>query len=197
MANFVGSTTEVNPDVDSSPFLPHQEECEEEHHDGTMFGTTINTLTAIIGGGILAIPLALANASIIPGVVLMLLCGSAAVLTSYFLICVCEHTQRFTYKDLMNAAFPNHVRWAGKLAEAVIFTTSFFSLIVYARVIGNSIPPVLDDFIGHKGWWPHFWLWIIIAGVFFTVLTCARKMSELRWSSRLGMFFHFVCVFPM
>ena len=120
MANFVGSTTEVNPDVDSSPFLPHQEECEEEHHDGTMFGTTINTLTAIIGGGILAIPLALANASIIPGVVLMLLCGSAAVLTSYFLICVCEHTQRFTYKDLMNAAFPNHVRWAGKLAEAVM-----------------------------------------------------------------------------
>ena len=82
-------------------------------------------------------------------------------------------------------------RWITMIMEAIIFLNNYGSITVYSRVIADSIPPVLNDFFGAGGAWTSTWLWIVGPGLVFFLLSCARGMEELKWTSIVG----FVTIF--
>jgi amino acid permease len=92
-------------------------------------------------------------------------------------------------------------RWLRKCTvtalEVVVFLFSFGALVVYARVISDSIPPVIESFLGGRGFWTARLTWLIAGGIVFFLLSCSRNMEELKWSSTVGfitIFFIVVCV---
>ena len=70
--------------------------------------------------------------------------------------------------------------------EVIVFLNNYFSLVVYGRVIADSIPPVARDFLHASGFFAEGYGWLIIGGIVFFFLSCARKMEELKWTSLLG-----------
>lgn len=77
------------------------------------------------------------------------------------------------------------------VVESIIFCSNFGTLVVYARVIADSMPPVVDNVCRQLKWEPfpvltHEGLWLATSGVTFFLLSCARGMEELKWSSLIG-----------
>jgi len=87
-------------------------------------------------------------------------------------------------------------RWITMVMEAIIFLNNYGTITVYSRVIADSIPPVLNDFFGADGVWTSTWLWIVGPGIIFFLLSCARGMEELKWTSMVGFatIFYVVCL---
>eukprot|EP00672_Neobodo_designis_P023247 CAMPEP_0174849170 /NCGR_PEP_ID=MMETSP1114-20130205/13934_1 /TAXON_ID=312471 /ORGANISM="Neobodo designis, Strain CCAP 1951/1" /LENGTH=615 /DNA_ID=CAMNT_0016083483 /DNA_START=35 /DNA_END=1882 /DNA_ORIENTATION=+ len=74
------------------------------------------------------------------------------------------------------------------LIDIVVFCNNYAMLAVYSRVIIDSIPPVLVQFlrVPHSSIWASEEFWCIAPGVIFFGLTSVRNMAELKWSSILG-----------
>lgn len=75
--------------------------------------------------------------------------------------------------------------------ESVVFCTNYGTLIIYARVIADSMPPVVGNVFRQLHWTPQPLLlsevfWLAASGVVFFLLSCAKNMEELKWSSLLG-----------
>ena len=72
------------------------------------------------------------------------------------------------------------------IVRIIVLLYNFGTLAVFGRVIADSIPPVIEDFLHLSGLWTKSYTWLGFAGVIFFFLTCARKMEELKWTSLLG-----------
>ena len=81
-------------------------------------------------------------------------------------------------------------RWRRKVAitilELIVFLNNYGVLIVYSRVISDSIPPVVESFLGGSGFWTSRVTWLAAGGIVFFALSCSRNMEELKWSSTVG-----------
>lgn len=95
--------------------------------------------------------------------------------------------------DELHLLFWKHeagMRWRRKVTisatEVVVFLFSFGALVVYARVISDSLPPVIESFLGGGGFWTSRLTWLVAGGLVFFLLSCSRNMEELKWSSAIG-----------
>jgi amino acid permease len=149
----------------------------------TVISTAVNMVCNIVGGGVLAIPAALREASVIPGVCLVLLMAVISVYSMVLLTLCCEKTKRFTYKDLLTLSFNER---AGRLFEVVLFCYTFGITVGYARIVADSMPAVMGDFLHAKGIFTQSWFWLIAGGAIFFPLSSLKQLSELKWSSALG-----------
>nr|CCC94076.1 unnamed protein product [Trypanosoma congolense IL3000] len=204
---------------------------EEEPRYGTVAGATVNTLCNVVGAGVLSLPLALHNASIVGGFVLLFFMAILGGVAAYMVIVGCEATKRFSFAEVVaHALFPAHdfeefCLRAGKpvshnvnlvggstreidelheqhkkrlitqrlrrriiivLLELLIFFNNYGTLIIYSRVIGDSMPPVVRSYLHASGIFVTRTFWLVTSGVIFFFLSCARHMDELKWTSLLG-----------
>ncbi|CUG86176.1 amino acid transporter, putative [Bodo saltans] len=196
-----------------------------QNETGTVFGTTFNTITNVIGGGVLALPDAMYQSSIGVGVILCVFSSIASTFAVYVLVHACEYYERFSMMDVwshalyppaptdvvmaavyrkedniinnreepeLDAFFESEERkarwrvWMSDFMIVLIFLYNFGCLVLYGVVIGDSLPPVVQNFFHGSGIWIDKGTWLIVGGVAFFALTCVRKMSELMWSSILG-----------
>jgi len=91
--------------VDDSAALHHHEAepllLPHAQPEATVWGTVFNLVCNIIGVGVLAIPLALRNASLGFGVVLIAAFGFIAAFAGYVLSVACEYTGKFSQNLLL------------------------------------------------------------------------------------------------
>ncbi|KPA81503.1 transmembrane amino acid transporter protein- like protein [Leptomonas pyrrhocoris] len=72
------------------------------------------------------------------------------------------------------------------LMEFVVFCSNYGTLVIYSKVIADSMPPVVSYITHSEGFLVSKYFWLAAGGVVFFVLSCARNMEELKWSSLLG-----------
>ena len=101
----------------------------------------------------------------------------------YFITACADHTQEFDYGRLLHRGLGRGVARA-VLCVLVLFPLS--SLVSYARVVADAIPPVLQDFLGASGFVATDVCWLIIGGVVFFAISCRRTLNELFISSIFG-----------
>lgn len=186
---------------------------------------TFNTITNVIGGGVLNLPYAMHQASIVVASILCVISSAVSCFSVYTLVQACEYYQRFSMMDVWAfALFPQakhhdmeratnrrkeclandledeeNDRFLEKEEQyakyrdymitfmiVVIFLYNFGCLVLYGVVIADSLPPVVQNFFHGSGIWVEKPTWLIAGGIVFFVLSCARKMDELMWSSILG-----------
>ncbi|CAJ1993843.1 amino acid transporter [Leishmania donovani] len=72
------------------------------------------------------------------------------------------------------------------LMELIVFSSNYGALVIYSKVIADSMPPVVSYATHTDGFLVSKYFWLITGGVVFFVLSCSRNMEELKWSSLLG-----------
>ncbi|KAH9578003.1 Amino acid transporter [Trypanosoma melophagium] len=198
---------------------------------GTVVGASINTLCNVIGAGVLSLPLAMYEASVTGGVVLMVYIAILAGFSAFAVVVGCEATQRFSFTEVLaftlfpprtfeeycasvlNVPAEDYIeaekgtmemeilftqysqdevsrrkrrRILTVLVELIIFLNNYGALIIYARVIADSIPPVAKGFLNLSGFVATRNFWLLVSGVVFFFLSCTRNMEELKWTSLVG-----------
>jgi amino acid permease len=149
--------------------------------------TVANTLCTMVGGGILAIPLAFEHSSLGVGVALVLIAIAINILTVYMLTSSCDRERTFTLRRLLENAFPNVAQGTiGRAVEAFIVVSNTSALIVYVKIIGTSAPPVVNALAGRTGFWSHEELWIAATAIVGVPAACAKELRELFVFSVLG-----------
>ncbi|KAG5465769.1 hypothetical protein CUR178_00482 [Leishmania enriettii] len=70
--------------------------------------------------------------------------------------------------------------------ELIVFCSNYGALVIYSKVIADSMPPVIACVTHTEGVLVSKYFWLLSGGLVFFVLSCARNMEELKWSSLLG-----------
>jgi amino acid permease len=193
---------------------------------GTIMGVVLNTLCNVMGAGILSLPLAMHNASIVVGSMLLLASAIVSSFATYIVACGCDATGKESFSEVLAFSLWPEREYDGRhtgsarradeieagdeeqrcraehaseesrkkrlrrymlvIVELIVFLNNFGALIIYSRVIADSIPPVISNFLGGGGIWTDKMTWFIISGALFFPLTCVRSMEELKWTSLLG-----------
>lgn len=122
----------------------------------TFWQSWFNTVNALIGIGILALPLAISYAGLIPGIILFILSGLVTNYTGKVLahIMSAEPSLR-TYADIGNFAFGSRARilvsfffclelWAVSTALVILFGDSLHALVLSTSKEGNASKFVVD-----------------------------------------------------
>lgn len=146
------------------------------------FSTPLNTIIVatcnIIGGGVLALPSGFAESSLIFGIFLLIGNASLTFMNLYFIVSVSEKLKTYHYGTVLQKGLGNR----GALITNVCLTIfPLGACISYARVIGDSMPPVLENFFGAA---PGTFItspggWIFISAFVFFALSCRRNLSEM------------------
>jgi amino acid permease len=144
----------------------------------TPLNTTVTAICNLVGAGVLSLPSGFADSSLIVGIFLLFGNASLTFLNLYFIVAVSDHLKCFDYGTVLKKGLGNRGAIAANVA-LTIFPGG--ALIAYARVIGDAMPPVLEDFMGAA---PGTFItspggWILIAGIVFFVLSCRRTLSEM------------------
>ena len=160
----------------------------DHHRHGTLWSTIANTLCTMVGGGVLAIPLAFSKASIIPGLFFCVMSCLLSLLSVHMLIRCCDLTRQYSFRALVVAAFPDiSPRRIGVAIELLIVCSNGAALIVYTRIIADSLPPVFTTMIGHEGVWSSQVFWLLLVGAIFVVLSAVRRLNEMAIVASLGL----------
>jgi amino acid permease len=179
---------------------------------GTFFSTTVTTLINIIGGGVLTLPIALHNCSVVAGCVLLTLISALSVFAAYTVAVGTAVTRRYSYHEVFARVLVGPRQQPGKplaggggdeaaeqepatdvgvqrlfavFSDLMVSSACFALLVMYARVIGDSMPPVARA-LGGTGFWLHKETYYVGAGVIFFLLTCIRTLTELLAASIIG-----------
>jgi amino acid permease len=179
---------------------------------GTFFTTTTTTLINIVGGGVLTLPMAMHNSSIAVACVLLTVITLLSIFTSYVMAAGSEVTRYYSYHEVFarvlvgpmqkqaarlidpsesedaKRAIARRIsarKWLGAFCDVIVCLTCFALLVMYARVIGDSMPPVAQA-LGGTGFWLQKETYYVWAGVMFFLLTCIRTLTELLAASIIG-----------
>jgi amino acid permease len=152
---------------------------------GSVASTCFVAVSNIIGGGALLLPNALHDASIIPGVIALVLMCALAFLSVFYMILCCQKTRRFSYLGLLSLAISP--RFA-KAYEVVLFLYTYLILVGWARIIIDSMPPVAEDFFKAAAGsaLASEWFWLLVAAAIFFPFTSMKALAHLTWTSVAG-----------
>ena len=149
--------------------------------------TVINCLCNVIGGGILTLPSAFAQSSIVIGLILLILLIAIALVTLYFIVECAEQKRLFEYRKLIDSSLGKKMTFFVNLS-LVLFP--FGALIAYSDIIADIMPSILLRISFFQQHEDSFLLtricWILISGVVFFLLSCRRSLNELFVSSLFG-----------
>lgn len=156
----------------------------EDVHEAGVLGTAVNMACNIMGGAVLVLPTAMDDASLAPGLILVIGLGLMSLTTMIMLAHSAEKLKVYNYRSLLSATtFPI----CGRLFEVALFLYTYGVLIEYGRVIADSIPDAARDFFKvDSGVLVHGWFWLLLACVPFVVFTAMPRLTELKWTSIVG-----------
>ncbi|CUG87798.1 amino acid transporter, putative [Bodo saltans] len=157
---------------------------EVDVHEAGVLGTAVNMACNIMGGAVLVLPTAMDDASLIPGLVLVVGLGLMSLTTMIMLAHSAEKLKVYNYRALLSATtYPI----CGRLFEMALFLYTYGVLIEYGRVIADSIPDAARDFFKvTTGVLVHGWFWLLIACAPFVIFTSLPRLTHLKWTSIVG-----------
>lgn len=171
---------------------------QQQHHlkTSTPLATGFVLCCNIVGGGVLSLPTAFADSSLVVGIFLLFGNAFVTVLNLRFIVEVADQLNEYDYcKILQRGLGPMWSKVA--LLNLTIFPAG--ALIGYTRIIADSIPPVLISFFGasKESFITKDYCWILIGGIVFFTLSCRRTLSEMFTIAVFGLvtiFFAVLCV---
>lgn len=155
-----------------------QQQQQKEIKYSSPLNTTVTAICNIVGGGILSLPSGFADSSLIVGIILLFGNASLTFFNLYCIVAVADHLKCFDYGTVLKKGLGHR----GALFANICLTIfPGGALIAYARIVGDAMPPVLEDFMGAA---PGTFItspggWILIGGIVFFALSCRRTLSEM------------------
>ncbi|XP_073223688.1 amino acid transporter AVT6A [Cicer arietinum] len=162
--------------------------------DGSSFtGAVFNLSTTIVGAGIMALPAAVKQLGLIPGLVMIILCGALTESSVVMLLRFTRASKSSTYSGVVRDAFGGIGRFI--LLICIIFN-NMGMLIVYMVIIGDVFSGtwskgvhysgVLEEWFGQR-WWSTRPVLLFLTTLFvFLPLASFRRVDSLRYSSALS-----------
>ncbi|KNH08674.1 amino acid permease-like protein [Perkinsela sp. CCAP 1560/4] len=158
----------------------------DHHAHAGIFSTSANILCTMIGGGILSLPLAFAQASVIPALIICIIGAFLATASVFFMCKSCDATGIYSFRGLIVKSFSSFSpKLMGNLAEGLILLCNITVLMIYTRVIMDSMPDLCLGLFG-QGVWTKDYFWVLVCGCFFALLSPIRRLNELLIVSVLG-----------
>ncbi|KAA0164728.1 hypothetical protein FNF31_02265 [Cafeteria roenbergensis] len=162
----------------------------EAGSNATMLGTVMGIANNVVGAGMLSLPWCLMQASLIPGLTLMVGISALAAL-SVVVICASADLAGgvYTFKELgARAVGPGF----GVFLQVVVALYTLGSCISYAVLLLDFIPNILEGISGQQGeWWESRWFIILVlAGLVLLPMSLFRDLSRFEFTSTIAV----VCV---
>ncbi|KAJ8762553.1 hypothetical protein K2173_007992 [Erythroxylum novogranatense] len=167
---------------------------EEAGFDGASFsGAVFNLSTTIVGAGIMALPAAVSQLGLIPGLV-MIIFGAILTESSIDLILRFGRASKSaTYSGVVANAFGGPSR---ALLQVCIVINNLGMLVVYMIIIGDVLAGTWSDGIRHTGvineWFGQSWLTtrfallLLTTVLVFAPLISFKRLDSLRYTSALS-----------
>jgi amino acid permease len=145
----------------------------------------VNVTKGIIGSGMLALPLALKDASVVPGLVCMALFALASAFSYSLIGYCCAATGSTTFHGLWSATVGSKSTWAiqGSIMVDTIFTLWAYSTLV-ADFLGKAFQALLPDVAILQS---RYAVLTAIAVFVFAPFCFSRSLDSLKFTSALGL----------
>lgn len=179
------------------PLLPHKcdhQESLEVGSDGASFsGAVFNLSSTIVGAGIMALPAAVKQLGLIPGLVSIMLGSTLTELSIDFILKFSRASKSVTYAGAVGDSLGS----AGRtLLQVCIVVNNLGMLVVYMIIIGDVFSGTSANNIHHKGvmeeWFgQHWWtsrisLMLLTTLLIFAPLISFKRVDSLRYTSALS-----------
>ncbi|XP_062101089.1 amino acid transporter AVT6A-like isoform X1 [Humulus lupulus] len=179
------------------PLLPQKDddyEPLESGFDGASFsGAVFNLSTTIVGAGIMALPAAVKQLGMIPGLIMIVL-GSMLTESSIDMILRFSRASKAsTYSSLATDAFGGAGR---SLLQLCIVVNNLGMLVVYMIIIGDVLSGtssgvvhntgVMEEWFGLHWWTTRSSLLLLTTLLVFTPLISFKRVDSLRYTSALS-----------
>ncbi|XP_004292776.1 PREDICTED: putative sodium-coupled neutral amino acid transporter 11 [Fragaria vesca subsp. vesca] len=178
-----------------SPLLPKKRSGDSEAgFDGASFsGAVFNLSTTIVGAGIMALPAAVKQLGLIPGLIMIVL---GAVLTESSIDMILRFTRASktsSYSGLVGDSFGGPSR---NLLQVCVVVNNLGMLVVYMIIMGDVLSGTWTDGVHHSGvmeeWFGQRW-WtarfsLLLATTLFVLapLISFKRVDSLRYTSALS-----------
>ncbi|KAL2317871.1 hypothetical protein Fmac_031747 [Flemingia macrophylla] len=170
--------------------------------DGSFFsGAVFNLSTTIVGAGMMALPAAVNQLGLIPGLVMIILCAMLTESSVSMLVRFTRASKSFTYSGVVHDAFGGLGR---NLLLLCIIVNNVGMLVVYMVIIadvfsgtwseGVHYSGVLEEWFGQRWWSTRPVLLLLTTLVVLVPLASFQRVDSLRYTSALSVGFAIVFV---
>uniref|UniRef100_A0A2P2JCD9 Sodium-coupled neutral amino acid transporter 1-like n=1 Tax=Rhizophora mucronata TaxID=61149 RepID=A0A2P2JCD9_RHIMU len=180
-----------------SPLLPQKYDeygPPEGGLDGASFsGAVFNLSTAIVGAGIMALPAAVKQLGLIPGLVMILLGAFLTEASIDMILRFGRASKSTSYSGVVADSFGGLGR---TLLQVCIVVNNFGMLVVYMIIIGDVLAGTWSSGVRHIGvmqeWFGQGWLTtrfsllLLTTSLVFTPLISFKRLDSLRYTSALS-----------
>ncbi|RDX62934.1 Amino acid transporter AVT6A, partial [Mucuna pruriens] len=183
-----------------SPKTHHQNPIFSKHDaveggsDGSSFSSAVfNLSTTIVGAGIMALPAAVKQLGLIPGLVMIVLCAILTESSITMLVRFTRASKSSTYSGAVRDAFGNLGR---NLLLLCIIVNNVGILVVYMVIIGDVFSGswsegvhysgVVEEWFGQSWWSTRPVLLLLTTLLILVPLASFRRVDSLRYTSALS-----------
>ncbi|TKY57930.1 Sodium-coupled neutral amino acid transporter 1 [Spatholobus suberectus] len=162
--------------------------------DGSSFsGAVFNLSTTIVGAGIMALPAAVRQLGLIPGLVMIILCAMLTESSVAMLVRFTRASKSSTYSGVVRDAFGSLGR---NLLLLCIIVNNVGMLVVYMVIIGDVFSGswsegvhysgVVEEWFGQRWWSTRPVLLLLTTLLVLVPLASFRRVDSLRYTSALS-----------
>ena len=141
-------------------------------------GSVVNLCSATLGAGVLALPIALYQAGLIFGLILLVCSAWATTVSIHILAVACDHYKVNTYESLVEHVLGKRAR---NIVEASILVFCVGTAVAYLIAVGDILAQIEEMTISMKHWsMTLVWLFAMLP------LSCLKRMQSLQCASSVG-----------
>ena len=152
---------------------------------GSIWGTTINLCTAIMGAGCLSLPQAVASLGVAPFGVLIVFTAAATHYSIVLLVAAMDATGCFSFEELSAQIIGKRT---GHLVELCIIIFQYGTLVAYTIAVGDVLSPLLalDAVRDAAPWLTRDLVMVFFWALFMLPLSFVTAISSLQITSLFG-----------
>lgn len=149
----------------------------------SVLGACFNFANSIIGAGIIGIPYALMQCGFVLGILLLV---SVAIIVYFSVVMMIDcgiRAQKYDLETLSRQLLGDRGYY---LALFVMFIFGYGAQVAYLVIIGDTLPPVFDQFLGDTILSNRTFVMVLLAIFVILPLCLWRDLSALSWTSMLS-----------
>ena len=145
---------------------------------GSIWGTTINMCTAIMGAGCLSLPQAVSSLGVVPFGLLLLSMAGATHFSVVLLVSAMDATACSSFEELSSLVIHERI---GYVVEVCIIVFQYGTLVAYTIAVGDVLQPLLglDAVRSAMPWLTRELVMIFFWALFMLPLSFVTAISDL------------------
>ncbi|KAF7141308.1 hypothetical protein RHSIM_Rhsim06G0065200 [Rhododendron simsii] len=174
--------------------LPQLHKHDDLALDGASFsGAVFNLSTTIVGAGIMALPAAVKQLGMVPGLIVIVLGAIITDASIEMILRFSRASKAASYSGLVGDAFGGVAR---TLLQGCIVVNNVSALVVYMIIIGDVLsgtwsdgvhyPGVMEEWFGQYWWIKRSFLLLLTTFIVLAPLISFKRMDSLRYTSALS-----------